>query len=297
MDQLYLDFARAATAQGDLDLALSMYDAAGQADSEAAARIRRERDERQSSQERVSKYSALFSQLPEAGLLGDIKAGTVVEANQMFEKLFGYTSDEIVGRQLGALNLWACEERREAFVQQLTDTGRVENFEAPLLHRDGHRIEVLISSRQTEINGEQMVVSTLRDISARKQAENELRRSRQRLHEIQDLAGIGTWSYDVRTGDVQWSDEAFRLAGRSPSDGVPTPQEYIEQIHPEDRPKMNRAIQHAINNGAAYEIRVRQRGSSRNYQELIMRGQPIQDEDGQTVEIYGVLIRTDFAAG
>tara|TARA_R110002049_G_scaffold47902_3_gene138502 strand:- start:8854 stop:11016 length:2163 start_codon:yes stop_codon:yes gene_type:complete len=296
MSQLYLDFARAATAQGDFDLALSMYDAAGQSDSEAAARIRRQRDERQSSQERVSKYSRLFSQLPEAGLLGDTKSGTIVEANEMFEKVFGFANEDIVGTKLGDLNLWACEQRRVDFVKQLTETGRVENFEAPFITRDGRRIEALISSRQTTINGEEMVLSTLRDISARKQAENELKRSRQRLREIQELAGIGTWSYDVRTGEVQWSDEAFRLAGRSPADGVPTREEYIEQIHPEDRSKMNVSIQRAIKDGAAYEIRVRQRGATDAYQELIMRGQPILDDDGKTVEVYGVLIRTDFAA-
>ena len=296
MDQLYLDFARAATAQGDLDLALSMYDAAGQQDSEAAARIRRERDQRQLNQQHVSRYSALFSQLPEAGLLGDVKTGTVAEANEMFERMFGFSSEDIVGAKLGELNLWACEHRREEFVKRLSDSGHVENFEAPLMDRNGRRIDALISSRRTTINGEQMVVSTLRDISARKQAENELKRSRQRLHDIQELAGIGTWSYDVRTGVVQWSDEAFRLAGRSPADGVPTREEYIEQIHPDDRGKMNRSIQRAVQDGAAYEIRVRQRGATDVYQELIMRGQPILDDDGRTIEVYGVLIRTGFAA-
>jgi len=292
MTQLYLDFARAATAQGDFDLALSMYEAAGQGESEATARIRRQRDERLSHQERGSKYSALFTQLPEAGLLGSIKTGTIVEANEMFEQVFGFRSDQIVGTKLGALNLWACEERRQEFVRRLAETGHVENFEAPLLHHDGHRIEVLISSRQTTINGEQMVVSTLRDISARKATENELKRSRQRLREIQELAGLGTWSYDVRTKEVQWSDEAFRLAGRSPEDGVPSRQEYIEQIHPEDRGKVNRSIQRAIKDGAAYEIRIRQRGATNTYQELIMRGQPLLDEEGKTVEVYGVLMPT-----
>ena len=225
-------------------------------------------------------------------MLGNTTTGTIVEANEMFEQVFGFRSDQIVGTKLGSLKLWACEERRQEFVRRLSESRQVENFEAPLLHRDGHRIDVLISSRQTTINGEQMVVSTLRDISSRKATENELKRSRQRLREIQELAGLGTWSYDVRTKEVQWSDEAFRLAGRSPEDGVPSREEYIEQIHPDDRGKVNRSIQRAIKDGAAYEVRIRQRGATNNYQELIMRGQPILDEEGKTVEVYGVLMRT-----
>ena len=47
------------------------------------------------------------------------------------------------------------------------------------------------------INGEEMVVSTLRDISSRKKTENELKRSQQRLTEVQDLAGIGTESMSM----------------------------------------------------------------------------------------------------
>jgi hypothetical protein len=82
------------------------------------------------------------------------------------------------------------------------------------------------------------------------------------------------------------------LAGRAKHDGIPTRREYLRRIHPEDRRSLTQAIRHAVNSVASFEIRIRQRRSAGDYQHLIIRGQPIQDETGQTVEVYGVLIPT-----
>ena len=82
--KLRLRFAEAATARGDLDLALSIYEAAGEADSDAAEAGPRGARSSRRSHERVSRYSALFTQSPEAGLLIQMSTGIVVEANEMF---------------------------------------------------------------------------------------------------------------------------------------------------------------------------------------------------------------------
>ena len=288
--ELNLEFARAATDQGDLDLAISLYDSAGHGDSEAAARTRRLRDQRNGNVERESRYSTLFTHSPDAGLLIRMSSSRVVEANQTFRDLMGYAEEEIVGKLMTELNLWVCPKRRDELIAELELNRRIDNFEGQLRHRDGHPIDVLISGRVTKLVGETMLISTIRDISLRKQAENDLRRSRRRLKDLQALAGLATWSYDVLTNEVTWSDEVFQLAGRSPSEGAPTRTEYIEMLHPKDRRKMKDTIEAAVVNGAAYEIQIRLRNASGNYRHLLVRGQPIFDDDGKTIEIYGVLI-------
>ncbi len=288
--RLRMQFAAAATERGDLDLAMSIYEAAGEADSAAAAEVRELRARRDASHERVSRYSTLFTHSPEAGLLIQMSTGCVVEANQMFGMLFGYEEEQVVGRPVAELNLWACPERRNELVEQLSQNGAIENFEARFLHTEGRPIDVLISGRVVEVQGEQMVVSTIRDISLRKRAEQELKRSRQRLRDLQQLAGLATWSYDVATEEVTWSDEAFQLVGRRVEDGVPSHDEYVEMIHPEDRESLNQALDATLESGAAYELFVRQRGAGGRYRRVLMRGQPILDEEGKTVEVYGVLI-------
>ncbi len=225
-------------------------------------------------------------------MLGSIATGTVVETNEMFGRMFGYDPEEIVGKRFDELNIWVCEQQRLEFVSQLQTHGRVDNFEARFKQMDGEPIDVLISARTTSINDEQMVVSTLRDISDRKEAERALEKSRRRLADMQKLAGLGTWMFDTQSLQVIWSDEAYRLAGRAPHEGIPSHREYLRRIHPDDRRGLIQAIRHAMGSVASFEIRIRQQRPSGDYQHLIIRGQPIQDETGKTIEVYGVLIPT-----
>ena len=287
---LRLDKARAATEQGDLDLAISLYESAGHGNSEIAARTRLRRDQRNLNHERESRYSVLFTHSPDAGLLIRSSSTRVVEANQAFRHLMGYSEAEIVGKLMTELNLWMCEKRRDELMAELDRKDWIDNFEAQLRHRDGHPIDVLISNRVTELNGETMLISSIRDISLRKQTENELRRSRRRLKDLQSLAGLATWSYDAITEEVTWSDEVFELAGRDREQGVPSAIEYVAMVHPDDREMMRDAINAAKESGDAYELQIRQRDASGDYQTLLIRGQPILDDEGNTIEIYGVLI-------
>lgn len=288
--KLQLKFAASAAERGDLELAINMYAAAGEGDSEAAQVVQRRREKLMKAHHHISRYSALFTQSPEAGLLIQLSSGTVVEANEMFCDLFGYAKDEVTGRSIAELNLWACPERRNDLVATLEEHGAIDNFEATFRHTDGHIIHVLISGRVVDLEGEAMVVSTIRDISLRKEAENELKKSRQRLRDLQHLAGLATWSYDLRRGEVTWSEEAFRLAGRDVSEGVPSKEEFYASIHPDDRDKLKRTISTALRSGSAYEAMIRQKGEGGRFRSILLRGQPITDESGNMIEMYGVMI-------
>lgn len=285
-------FAHNAAQQGDLDLALALYDAAGESESEAANRTREMIREREERNKREAKFTAFFTDSPEAGLLTHMGTGQIVEANIAFSELLGYGQDEVVNRMMGELNVWKCPERRVSFVNQLKQTGRIENFLAVFEHKDGHAIDVLISARETNVGDTQMLVSTIRDVTLRKRAEDELKRNRQRLADLQHLAGLGTWEYDIRTETISWSDETYRIVGRDPNLGPPTYEEHLASLHPDDRPALEAAVRGAIESGAAYELRIRHHLGGARYREVFARGQPILDENGTAVELYGVLIPT-----
>ena len=288
--RMQVEFAKTAVQRGDLDLAISLYDLAGEGESQEAQYVRELIKHREANQQRVSRYSALFMQSPQAGMLIDSSSGHVVEANEMFGKLLGYSHQDVVDRPIADLNLFVCPERRAELISELRSAGSLDDFEATLRHTDGHTIETLISSRIVQVDGNEMVVSTVRDISLRKKAESALERNRQRLRDLQQLAGLGTWSFDVATGVVTWSDEAFQLAGRKVEDGVPTKDEYIEMIHPDDRDKVEQAFRGTVESGTAYELQIQQRGAGGQYRRVVLRGQPIFDDDGRTIEVYGVVI-------
>ena len=288
--QLQMQLAVIATQRGDLDLAATIYQAIGQSDSAEAKKLQERRRKRAVSDRKGSRYSALFTKSPDPGLLLHVSSAKIIEANEAFGELFGYQRHEVVGKNVSEVNLWKCPDRREALMQHMQQHGEVDEFEATLLHRDGRTIDTHISSRMVTIEGERMFVSTLRDISIRKMAEHDLKSSRQRLHDMQRLAGLATWSYDVATQRVSWSKETFDLTGRDQEAGHPSPQEYYELVHPDDRQRLQESVQIAIESKAPYEISIRQKNADGKYHEVTVRGQPLFDEAGKPIEVFGVVL-------
>ena len=75
---------------------------------------------------------------------------------------------------------------------------------------------------------------TFQDITSRKQTETALQESRKRLEEAQSLARLGHWSADLTTGELQWSEEIFRIFGQDPACFSPTPEAFHAAVHPDD---------------------------------------------------------------
>jgi PAS domain S-box-containing protein len=288
--QLQLRFAAIATERGDYDLAANLYDAAGEGESEAAEMVQYHRIRRDTSQQQVSRYSVLFTQSPDAGLLVQMTSAKIVEANAAFERMFGYASDQVVGHRVDGLKLWVSPERQKLLVGKVRRHGTVDNFEAKLVRSDGQVMDVLINSQVVEVLGETMVLSTIRDISQRMKAENDLKRSQARLRDLQRMAGLATWSYRVATQEVVWNEELFELTGRDIEHGTPTREEYFEMVHPDDRASLHEAMETAIHSGAAFALSVRQRGANGEYFYVRACGQPIFDDEGKTIEVYGILM-------
>jgi PAS domain S-box-containing protein len=72
-----------------------------------------------------------------------------------------------------------------------------------------------------------------------------LRRSEAFLAEGQRLSQTGSWEWNVRSGEVRWSDEHFRLFGFDPAVVQPSYAAFIERVHPEDRPALEQTIERA----------------------------------------------------
>ena len=64
-------------------------------------------------------------------------------------------------------------------------------------------------------------IQQARFITERKQAEETLRESERKLNEAQKIAQLGHWTWNVKTGDVEWSDEVFKIFRLDPKSFTP----------------------------------------------------------------------------
>jgi PAS domain S-box-containing protein len=95
-----------------------------------------------------------------------------------------------------------------------------------------------------------------REIVDRRQAEEELRHGEARLAEAQRLAHMGDWQRDLTTGDLMWSDEAYRIFGLPPENGVDQ-QAFRDFLHPDDRARVMATVERTLESAGSHWIEYR----------------------------------------
>lgn len=162
--------------------------------------------------------------------------------------LFGCTID----------TLYAAPDKGQlAFhLAQVLEHGRCR-FEAECCSADGRRVPVLIDGSivKTTQGATGFMVLNVLDISERRLAEQRLRQSESLLAQAQAQVKLGSWRLDVKQDTLEWSEECRRIFA-VPEDTPLTYQRFLDAVHPDDRERVNRSWQDALQ-GLPYDIQHR----------------------------------------
>jgi len=123
------------------------------------------------------------------------------------------------------------------------------------------------------------------DITKRKQAEAELKRSRDLLNATGNLAKVGGWELDAKTLEVRWTEETYRIH-ELPVTNEPPLEEAINFYHPDDRSIFETAIQKALEQGEPFDIKIRFNTARGKHLWAHSIGTPV-IENGKTVRLIG----------
>jgi len=115
--------------------------------------------------ESENKFASLFRRSPDAILLANIETGMIVDANEAFERLTGYTRPEIIGRTTEDLDLYADKAVRDRLLSRVRRDGFLDNEEVLVRSKDGRQPICIISSHVIAIASERLIMSVIRDIT------------------------------------------------------------------------------------------------------------------------------------
>ena len=125
------------------------------------------------------------------------------------------------------------------------------------------------------------------EIRERRLIEDELRDSRSRLAEAQQIAHVGSWEWDVETNRVSWTEELYRMYGLAPGQFQGTFEGFLSCVHPEDRVMVTDAVQAAIASRSPFEFEHRVIRPSGDVAVMQGRGRIITDADGRVIRLIG----------
>lgn len=233
----------------------------------------------------------LFEQAPQAITLLDA-GNRVVRVNREFTRVFGYTSGECVGRQLSDLIIPEECREEERRCEDLVAYGRRVEAETIRRRKDGSRLNVSVVRAPVSVPGRLILCYAAQsDISERKRAEEQLKRSEAYLAAGQRLSHTGSWAWNVSTGELFWSQETFRIFGFDPESTIPSVHgTFLARIHPEDRPAIEQGLKEAPAKPHDYAIGYRivlPDGSVKYIHDVVY---PVMNEAGQVVERYGLVM-------
>ncbi len=174
--------------------------------------------------------------------------GRVVAMNPAGVRMLGLSSEaEIRGQRCID---FVGQEHRSEFAERLRAALGGTGSELEFDSIRGRRLHSSFIPLRSAEGRPDLVMGITLDVTDRRAAEQELRRAKARLLEAHRLANLGAWQLDLRTEEVWWSDEQYRLNGVPKGAGPIRQDLFLSLIHPDDRVSFAAAFDQARENGS-----------------------------------------------
>ena len=208
--------------------------------SDVTERKRAENDLRRSE----TNYREIFESVNDAIFVHDIDTGNVLSVNRKTVEMYGHTQEEF--REFMSEALFSGQPGYTAkdamkWIRRAAE-GPPQIFEWLSKKKTGELFWVEVNLKRSVIGGETRLLAIVRDITARKRIEEEVKRTKEQLEEAQQIAGVGNWEWDVRTNKVTLSEEAYRIFNIARDQYKGTYEAIMKLVHPVDRPGIERAL-------------------------------------------------------
>jgi PAS domain S-box-containing protein len=218
--------------------------------------------------------------------------GRVIDANDAFLRMVRYDRADLqAGLRWFDITPPEWQEVHARYeAEELKATGMMQAREKEYFRKDGSRVPVLIGAACFEGQPNEGVAYIL-DLSEQKRAEEALRRSEAYLTEAQRQTHTGSCAIDGASREaVYWSDEMFRLFGFDSQQGPPKWEQFLEQIHPEDRERVRLASDTTFRTKVNHDVEFRIGKPDGTVKHIHSIGQPVLGPSGQLVQVLGTMV-------
>ena len=213
--------------------------------------------------------------------------GKVIWANQAELDMLGYTREEYVGRHIADFH--ADPEVIEDILHRLRAGETLRQYEASLRCKDGSTKVVQISSNVKWDNGRFIHTRCFtRDVTERRKSQEAIVEAQRQLSMALTAARMGTWSWNIQTGSLDWSDNLEEIHGMAPGTFEGTFESFMSCVHPEDREMVEAGVRRAVAERSTYDVEFRVPFPDGTIHWVAGHGQVFVDAEGNPARMIGI---------
>ena len=237
-----------------------------------------------------NKFIQAFNYSPDAVVITDKASGRFIEVNPGFERQFGWSSRETLGRTSLEIGIWSKAADRKRMVEA-AKINALNGLEVSLYHRDGSIRHNLLFGGQIHLDGIPCLVISLRDITQQRIQEDALKDSQERLNLALDSANLGTWDWHIPSNMLFCSARTAKLHGLPDEPFHDDFRKFFSFIPLEDRHAMRDQFnQLAQGDGEVYQVTYRAIYADQQVHYLESTAKLYRDAHGKPERMAGILI-------
>jgi PAS domain S-box-containing protein len=231
----------------------------------------------------ASRLAAIVESSDDA-IIGKDLDGNIQSWNAGAEKIFGYSSAEMLGSPIARLIPAERLEEETRILEEIKRGENVRHFETVRLAKDGRRIDVSVTISPIKDSEGRIVGASkvARDITERKRAEERLRTSEKRFRLAAETANDLIYEWDLKQS-LQWFGKIDEMLGYEPGEFPRTLDGWAAALHPEDLKPTMAAVRAHMEKRAPYAVEYRIRRKDGVYRWWAERGAASRTPDGKPV--------------
>jgi diguanylate cyclase (GGDEF)-like protein/PAS domain S-box-containing protein len=242
----------------------------------------------------VTVLSATFLEILEGAADAIVAAdadGRIVLWNDAAEELFGYTRESMLGGTVAKLIPERYLRDYEKGVAAAFAAGRpsVTHLNTVARSADGSEYPVEAAVSIAGSGEGAVAVGIVRRVDDRFKKLALLRESERLLRDAEQLAGMGSFEWNVGSDEIGWSDQLSRIYGYEPDDHPKKLDQFLDRVHPDDRAGLQNNIRNALETGSAWSMDERIiRASDGAERILASRVKALKNAEGRVNRLVGI---------
>ena len=240
---------------------------------------------RNKTEELESVYDGILDGL----MITDAKDFSIIKVNMVLVSLLGFSMEDL--NKLGREGMYPQEDLPwiNKQISRLMNGEISVAQDIPFKTKSGSKIWLDIKLNTIQYHNKPAFIGFFRDVTDRYQQNLLLKEKSYELNKAQEIGNMGSWVWNIESGDLKWSDQIYRIFGLEPQEFGATYDAFLEYVHPEDIEKVNNGVDKAIKKEEDYYVEHRIVQESGSIRKVVEKGEVFFDEQGNPTKMIGTV--------